>query len=123
MTLPDPPYDAQRVRQRHQDHVLAVTAPAVLGAAVTLQVVGLTTGNEVIEAGLASILWVAAILLTMAWFGTSMVRRLERHLCRIEGAQYRDGYAAGYLEAATRAKSNQQQQQHHHERPNLRPVR
>ncbi|MFS8496824.1 MAG: hypothetical protein FWJ70_00975 [Micromonosporaceae bacterium] len=118
MALPDPPYDAKRVRQRHHDHLLAVSAPAVLGAAVTLQVVGLTTGNQVIEAGLASILWVAAILLTMAWFGTSMVRRLERHLCRIEGAQYRDGYAAGYLEATTRAKSNQ-----HHERPNLRPVR
>src|SRR5690606_42091165 len=86
MALPDPPYDAQRVRQRHHDHVLAVTAPAVMGAAVTLQVVGLTSGNEVIEAGLASILWVAAILRTMALFGTSMVRCPERHPCRTEGA-------------------------------------
>jgi hypothetical protein len=118
MAVQDPLIEARHLRRCHLDFALAIGASAALGAAVTLQVAALVTGRSLVDAGLTSMLWVLATLVTMAWLVTSSERRLARHLYRIEGSRYRDGYAAGYLDAAARVKNKQ-----HYDRPQLRPVR
>lgn len=116
MALADPPFDAQHARRRRPDHILAVLAPAFLGAAITLQVVEAVTGQLVLDGELVLVLWTVAVLVAVAWLTVSMEHRLTGHLRKIEGDRYRDGYAAGYLDGAVRANDRQ-------ERSHLRPIR
>lgn len=117
MAPSDPPLEARRQQRWHRESALAILAAATGGAAVTLQVVGLATDRRLLESGLAATLWVLAMLLTVGWLVTSLERRLVRHLDRIEGSSYREGYAAGYVDAAQARKNPP------YERTQLRPVR
>jgi hypothetical protein len=68
--------------------------------------------------GFSNKLMVASAFLAVAWLITATERRLVQHLRRIEGTRYRDGYAAGYLDAAARARAHPP-----YDRPSLRPVK
>jgi hypothetical protein len=118
MALQDRPIDTRHLRLRHLDFMLAVAAAATLGAAVTLQVVALVSDRSLMDAGVTGMLWVLAMLFTVAWLVVSFERRLVRDLHHIENSRYRDGYADGYLDAIEQAKNS-----HRYDRPQLRPVR
>jgi hypothetical protein len=118
MALPDPQIDAARHRRRERRHrVLGVLAAIAMSAAVTLSIVEAATGELVVAPGFTNKAFTAAGLFVLAWLIVSLEGRLVRHLENIEGARYRDGYAAGYLDAASRFRGG------HYERPSLRPVK
>jgi hypothetical protein len=96
--------------------MLATTA---LSASLALWTVELSSGTPLLAPGFTTVTWMAGMLLTVAWLVTSQERRLARRLQGIEGARYRDGYAAGYLDAV----NQRQTAQYERERPSLRPVR
>lgn len=117
MALPDTPIELPQVRRRNRrDRTCAVLAAVTMGAAVALWSMELTA-RAVPASGLALMVSLTAALLTVAWLISAMERRLVGHLHRIEGTRYRDGYAAGYLDAAQRFREG------HYERPSLRPVK
>jgi heme A synthase len=118
MALPDPQFEAPRDRRRERrDRVLGVLAAGGMGAAIALWVAEAGGGEPILVAGFTSKLLVAAALLVAAWLILSVERRLGEQLRGIEASRFRDGYAAGYLDAATRFRGGND------ERPSLRPVK
>jgi hypothetical protein len=117
MALPDPQHAPRDRRRDRRDRALVVLAASAMGAAGALWIVELSTGEPVLVPGSTEKLLLVASLLTVAWLITSLERRLVQHLRRIEGARYRDGYAAGYLDAAVQSQKEQ------YGRPSLRPVK
>lgn len=116
MALPDTPLELPQVHRHHRvDRACAAMAALAMGAAVALWTVELTT-RPVLGSGLTLMVSLTGALLTVAWLIVSLERRIILHLQRIEGARYRDGYAAGYVDAINRSREAR------HERPSLRPV-
>lgn len=118
MALPDPQFEAPRDRHRERrDRVLGVLAAGSMGATIALWVAEAGGGEPILVVGFTNKLLTAATLLTVAWLIVSMERRLSAHMRRIEATRFRDGYAAGYLDAAKRFRGGSD------ERPSLRPVK
>jgi hypothetical protein len=118
MALPDPQkIKAAPSRRRERSwRALCILAPVTVGAAVMLGIVELAAGEPLVAQGPTSAAIVVAGFLVLAWLVMSVERRLLQHLESIQGAQYRDGYAAGYVDAAARYRGGPM------ERPSLRPV-
>lgn len=115
MTFPEHVSGRSAPRIQTRDRLLAVLAVAAVAASITFWVVEASLGHDAVVRGLSDRLWWCAAILVVTWLVRSAERRLLEHFCRIEGAQYRDGYAAGYVDAASRRDGN-------HGRPVLRPV-
>lgn len=118
MTLPEDVEVSgpQPQARTNRSQILAVLSAAAIAAAVAFWVVEASLGYDTLVPGLSGKLWWCAAISLLAWMISSAERRVLEHLNRLEGARYRDGYAAGYVDAASRRGTN-------HERPGLRPVR
>jgi hypothetical protein len=108
---------SQARTSRPRDQVLAILSAAALAAALAFWAVEASVGHDdTLVPGLSGKLWWCAAISILAWMISGAERRLAEHLSRIEGARYRDGYAAGYVDAASRRGTG-------HDRQGLRPVR
>lgn len=101
---------------RPRDQIFAVLSAATVAAATAFWLVEASAGEDALVPGLSGKLWWCAAILVLAWMISRVERRVLEHLKRIEGERYRDGYAAGYVDAASRRGTN-------HDRRGLRPVR
>lgn len=99
-----------------RDQIFAVVSAAVIAAATAFWVVEANAGEEALMPGLSGKLWWCAAISTLAWMISRVERRVLERLNRIEGERYRDGYAAGYVDAASRRGTSP-------DRRGLRPVR
>jgi hypothetical protein len=102
MALPDPQVNDVRERRGERWHrLLGVLTTGLMGGALTLWILEQGTVNVLVQ-GLADRLFMVAALLVVTWMILWAHLRQVRQLRQLEGNRYRDGYAAGYLDAITR---------------------
>lgn len=92
-------------RRRKLDFVRAavgLTAIIALAAAGALWTVEINFGYFISLPRLKVVLAWLATVFVLAWFVSSVERRLVEQLDRIERSRYRDGYIDGYIDASGR---------------------
>jgi hypothetical protein len=117
MAHPDPQDDNVRDRRGERWHrLLGIATVGVMGGAVTMWIQELGTGQASLVQSLSDRAFMTSALLVVVWVILWAYLRLSSHLRQLGADRYRDGYAAGYVDAAVKAREDPQ------DRPSLHPV-